>query len=110
MLERHKLEIVNNHGDRYIRGEPAPDGSWVMFRDVAALQKRCEEAERTAIQAAECHARETRRADALQARVAELEGVLASIQEYWNGADESAMDAAEECRHRAAIVLEGKKE
>ncbi|MFN8994809.1 MAG: hypothetical protein ACK5X3_14275 [Pseudomonadota bacterium] len=48
-------------------------------------------------------------ATALQARVAELEGVLESIKEYWNGADESAMDAAEECRHRAAIVLEGKK-
>ena len=39
-------------------------------------QKRCEEAERTALQAAECHARETRRADALQKRVAELEGAL----------------------------------
>lgn len=45
-LERYKLEIVNNHGDRYIRCDPAPDGSWVMFRDVATMQKRCEEAER----------------------------------------------------------------
>ena len=45
-MDRYKLEIVNNHGDRYIRCDPAPDGSWVMFRDVAALQKRCEEAER----------------------------------------------------------------
>ena len=48
--------------------------------------------------------------DALQARVADLEGVLESIKEYWNGGDESAMDAAEECRHRAAIALEGKKD
>ena len=45
MLERYKLEIVNNHGDRYIRCEPAPDGSWVMFRDVAALQARVAELE-----------------------------------------------------------------
>ena len=79
-VERYKLEIVKNHGDRYIRCEPAPDGSWIMFRDVAALQKRCEEAERTAIQAAECHARETRRADALQKRVAKLEEALATAR------------------------------
>jgi hypothetical protein len=46
----------------------------------AALQKRCEEAERTAIQAAECHARETRRADALQKRVAKLEEALATAR------------------------------
>ena len=46
----------------------------------------------------------------LQARVAELEGVLEGIKEYWNGSDESALDAAEECRHRAAIALEGKKD
>ena len=44
-MERYKLEIVNNHGDRYIRCEPAPDGSWVMFRDVAALQARVAELE-----------------------------------------------------------------
>ena len=44
-LERYKLEIVNNHGDRYIRCEPAPDGSWVMFEDVAALQARVAELE-----------------------------------------------------------------
>lgn len=81
-MERYKLQIVNNHGDRYIRCEPAPDGSWVMFKDVAALQ----------------------------ARVAELEGVLEGIKEHWNGGDESAIDAAEECRYRAAIALEGKKD
>lgn len=55
-------------------------------REIAALQKRCEEAERTALQAAECHARETRRADALQKRVAELESALkdaaASVKEW----------------------------
>ena len=45
-LERYKLEIVNNHGDRYIRCEPAPDGSWVMLKDVAALQARVAELER----------------------------------------------------------------
>ena len=44
-LERYKLEIVNNHGDRYIRCDPAPDGSWVMFEDVAALQARVAELE-----------------------------------------------------------------
>lgn len=48
MLERYKLEIVNNDGVRYVRCEPAPDGPWVMFRDVAALQKRVS-AQRTAI-------------------------------------------------------------
>ena len=46
MLERYKLEIVNNHGDRYIRCDPAQDGSWVMFEDVAALQARVAELER----------------------------------------------------------------
>ena len=49
MMDRYKLEIVNNHGDRYIRCEPAPDGSWVMFRDVAALQARVAKLE-TALQ------------------------------------------------------------
>ena len=44
-MERYKLEIVNNHGDRYIRCEPATDGSWVMFKDVAALQARVAELE-----------------------------------------------------------------
>jgi hypothetical protein len=44
-MERYKLEIVNNHGDRYIRCEPAPNGSWVMFKDVAALQARVAELE-----------------------------------------------------------------
>ena len=53
-VERYKLEIVNNDGDRYVRCEPAPNGSWVMFKDVAALQ----------------------------ARIAELEAALQSIVEY----------------------------
>ena len=44
-VERYKLEIVNNHGDRYIRCEPAPDGSWIMFKDVAMLQARIAELE-----------------------------------------------------------------
>lgn len=42
-IERYKLEIVNNHGDRYIRCEPATDGSWVMFKDMAALEARIAE-------------------------------------------------------------------
>lgn len=46
-IERYKLEIVNNHGDRYIRCEPAPDGSWIMFKDVAMLQARIAELEAT---------------------------------------------------------------
>ena len=44
-------------------------------------------------------------ATALQARVAELEGVLKGIKEYWNGYDGSAVDAAEECRDRARAAL-----
>lgn len=48
-------------------------GPVLLPDEAAALQKRCEEADRTALQAAECHAREMRRADALQKRVAELE-------------------------------------
>lgn len=44
-MERYKLEIVNDHGDRYIRCEPAPNGSWVMFKDVAALEARIAELE-----------------------------------------------------------------
>lgn len=44
-MERYKLEIVNNQGDRYIRCESAPDGSWVMFKDVAALEARIAELE-----------------------------------------------------------------
>lgn len=58
MMERYKLEIVNDHGDRYVRCEPAPEGSWVMFKDVAALQ----------------------------ARVAELEAALKDVAKYiWRG-------------------------
>ena len=60
----------------------------------AALQKRCEEAERTAIQAAECHARETRRADALQKRVAKLEEALATARR--EGMEEAARIAENE--------------
>jgi hypothetical protein len=72
MMERYKLEIVNNHGDRYIRCEPAPDGSWVMFKDVVALQKKgCARDQTTTQYCAE--------AVALQARVAELEGALRNI-------------------------------
>lgn len=57
-MERYKLEIVNDHGDRYVRCEPAPEGSWVMFKDVAALQ----------------------------ARVAELEAALKDVAKYiWRG-------------------------
>ena len=56
-IERYKLEIVNNHGDRYIRCEPAPDGSWIMFKDVAMLQARIAELE-AAIQQARRDGRE----------------------------------------------------
>ena len=56
--------------------------------EATALQKRHEEAERTALQAAECHARETRRADALQKRVAELEGALAAAARLLHKAGE----------------------
>ena len=44
-VERYKLEIVNNDGDRYVRCEPAPNGSWVMFKDVSALETRIAEME-----------------------------------------------------------------
>lgn len=44
-MERYKLEIVNDHGDRYIRCEPATDGSWVMFKDVEAQAARIKELE-----------------------------------------------------------------
>ena len=51
-VERYKLEIVNNDGDQYIRCEPAPDGSWVMYKDVAQMIQQArrdgrEEAART---------------------------------------------------------------
>lgn len=58
-------------------------------QEIAALKKRCEEAERTALQAAECHARETRRADALQKRVAELEAENAAFRN--NKTEEEAL-------------------
>ena len=44
-MDRYKLEIINNDGDQYIRCEPSPDGSWVVFKDVATLQKRIAELE-----------------------------------------------------------------
>lgn len=46
----------------------------------------------------------------LRARVAELEGALEGIKEYWNGSNESAVDAAEECRYRSATALGGGKD
>lgn len=45
MMERYKLKIVKSCGDQYIRCEPAPDGSWVMVKDVAALQAHVAELE-----------------------------------------------------------------
>jgi hypothetical protein len=47
--------------------------------------------------------------DALRAENARLREVLESIEEYWNGAEKSAVDAAEECRSRARAAL-GEKE
>lgn len=44
-VERYKLQIVNNNGDRYIRCEPAPNGAWVMFKDVEAQAARIAEME-----------------------------------------------------------------
>ena len=61
--------------------------------------------EKTALQAAQCHAREMKRADGLQAENARLREVLEDIKEYWNGAQESAVDAAEECQYRAGAAL-----
>lgn len=43
--------------------------------------------------------------DALAVEVARLTDALISIEEYWNGADGSAVDAAEEMRHRARAAL-----
>ncbi len=45
----------------------------------------------------------------LQAENARLRAALEGIEEYWNGAAESAVDAAEECRDRARAAL-GDKE
>jgi hypothetical protein len=47
--------------------------------------------------------------DALRAENARLREALEGIEEYWNGAAESAVDAAEECRDRARAAL-GEKE
>jgi hypothetical protein len=43
--------------------------------------------------------------DAVRAEVARLREVLEGIAEYWNGAEGSAVDAAEECRYRADAAL-----
>jgi chromosome segregation ATPase len=43
--------------------------------------------------------------DAARAEVARLREVLEGIAEYWNGAEGSAVDAAEECRYRADAAL-----
>ncbi len=47
--------------------------------------------------------------DVLRAENARLREALEGIEEYWNGAAESAVDAAEECRDRARAAL-GEKE
>lgn len=49
--------------------------------DVIVLQDRLREMEKTANQAAECHAQATRRADAAEKRIAELEAELAEVKE-----------------------------
>jgi hypothetical protein len=43
--------------------------------------------------------------DATLAEAARLREVLEGIAEYWNGAEGSAVDAAEECRYRADAAL-----
>jgi hypothetical protein len=116
-MERYKLEIVNNHGDRYIRCDPAPDGSWVMFRDVEALQAR---ADRNAAGFARVDA-EAERAKflhkqeiaALQKHVAELQAALdfyACIDHYQthNAAAPNVVQFDRGAKARAA--LEGKKD
>lgn len=76
-MERYKLEIVNDNGDRYIRCEPAPDGSWVMFKDVAELQsKGCARDQTTTQYCAEVIERDK--------RIADLEAALATARrEGW---------------------------
>lgn len=72
MMERYKLEIVNNHGDRYVRCEPATDGPWVMFKDVAELQnKGCARDQTTTQYCAEVIERDK--------RIAELEAALEKL-------------------------------
>jgi chromosome segregation ATPase len=43
--------------------------------------------------------------DDLEKENARLRAALEGIKEYWNGAAESAVDAAEECRDRACAAL-----
>lgn len=116
-LERYKLEIVNNHGDRYIRCEPAPDGSWVMFKDVAALQARCKEAERErahqhgrADRNAAEYAHEQAKREALQARVAELEEALKKIRNHARTGRPPFMSTKTDYFQIASAALEGKKD
>ena len=86
-MERYKLEIVNDHGDRYIRCEPATDGSWVMFKDVAELQsKGCARDQTTTQYCAEVIERDK--------RIAELEAALATAQR----------DAMEEAARKVEIM------
>ncbi len=47
----------------------------------------------------------TSRAESAECKVAQMKEVLQSIQEYWNGAHDSAVDAAEVMRERAAESL-----
>ena len=84
--------------------------------EAAALQKRCEEAERTAIQAAECHAREMSRADALQKRVTKLEGALREMVYEATHLSPQNIDGSHWCKiskrtlDKARAALEGKKD
>ena len=80
-IERYKLEIVNNHGDRYIRCEPAPDGSWIMFKDVAMLQ----------------------------ARIAELESALRGIIDYVEDTGRDYCEWYHDTKEMARAALEGGK-
>lgn len=48
------------------------------------------------------------RIEELEAENARLRDCLTGIEEYWNGGNESAVDAAEEMRDRARAALAGK--
>ena len=111
-MERYKLEIVNDHGDRYIRCEPAPDGSWVMFKDVAELQnKGCARDQTTTQYCAEVIERDK--------RIAELEAALGGLTAWvaeWTDHVGDCSHKNETCTcgrafnlHKARAALKGEK-
>lgn len=115
-MERYKLEIVNDNGDRYIRCEPAPEGSWVMFKDVAALEAR---ADRNAAGYARVDA-EARRAEflhkqkiaAMQKRVRKLEYLVQCLldEDPNNLAADGGVTVLDVWRKEARAALAGGKD